>query len=170
MIERKTIFSPCRRYRYTLWREWSEDLLTGCADESKDLDSYAMFIGLNPSTADETKDDPTIRRCIQFAKDWGYGALCMTNLFAWRETDSSKLRSVPELVGKDNDQYLSDCASRAGIVIAAWGAKGSLLGRSVQVRKLIPNLHALRITKGGFPAHPLYLPGTLRPIKYPDYP
>lgn len=68
-------FSLCRRYRYDLWRRW---------DISK---GYAMFIGLNPSTADKTADDPTIRRCIGFARSWGYGALCMTNLFAFRATD-----------------------------------------------------------------------------------
>ena len=72
-------FSPCRRYRYTLSIEW---------DASKER---VMFIGLNPSTADETKDDPTVRRCKQFAKDWGYGAMVMTNLFAWRDTDPKKM-------------------------------------------------------------------------------
>lgn len=71
--------SKCRTYRYALWRTW---------DESK---PFAMFVGLNPSTADELEDDPTIRRCINFSKLWGYGGLCMVNLFAYRATDPTAL-------------------------------------------------------------------------------
>ncbi len=71
--------SKCRAYRYALWRTW---------DESK---PFAMFVGLNPSTADELEDDPTIRRCINFSKLWGYGGLCMVNLFAYRATDPTAL-------------------------------------------------------------------------------
>src|SRR4051794_22888220 len=92
---RTTIFSDCRKYRYVLWRDWT-DLLIG--DQG-----YAQFICLNPSTADEVQNDPTIRRCIQFAKDFGCSALCMTNLFAWRDTDPKAMMKVPEPVGPDND-------------------------------------------------------------------
>ena len=74
MIERTATFSPCRTWRYSLLRRWAP-----C--------DYAMFIGLNPSTADETQDDPTVRRCIRYAQSWGYGALYMTNIFAFRATD-----------------------------------------------------------------------------------
>lgn len=70
--------SECRRYRFSLWRIWDEAL------------PYALFIGLNPSTADETANDPTITRCINFAKDWGYGGIYMANLFAYRATDPSE--------------------------------------------------------------------------------
>lgn len=70
----RCIFSPCGRYRYTLWREW----IGG--------EGFVQFIGLNPSTATDTEDDPTIRRCINYAKSWGYGGMCMTNLFAYRAT------------------------------------------------------------------------------------
>ena len=77
-------FSECRKYRYTLWRRWDGLFASG----------YAMFIGLNPSTADETNDDPTIRRCIGYARDWGYGGLCMTNLFAFRATLPKNMKAV----------------------------------------------------------------------------
>ena len=73
-MERGADISPCGRYRYSLWRKWGPG-------------ATCMFVGLNPSTADETADDPTIRRCMAFARDWGYGALCMANLFAYRATD-----------------------------------------------------------------------------------
>jgi hypothetical protein len=80
-----------------------------------------MFVGLNPSTADETSDDPTIRRCIAFAKSWGYSALCMTNLFAYRATDPKIMKKAQYPVGPDNDDYLKMLSAGAGVVIAAWG-------------------------------------------------
>lgn len=90
---------------------------------------YAMFIGLNPSTAGDVEDDPTIRRCIQFAKDWGYGALCMTNLFAFRATDPAVMKSYSEPIGSDTDAVLAELAKNAGVVVAAWGNHGKHLGR-----------------------------------------
>jgi hypothetical protein len=83
-----------------------------------------MFIGLNPSTADETIDDPTIRRCVIFAKDWGYGALCMTNLFAFRATDPAIMKAHPEPVGESNDGTLEELALSTVVVVAAWGVGG----------------------------------------------
>lgn len=157
-MERTATFSPCRRYRYSLWRNWAD--LLGASK------GYAMFIGLNPSTADETEDDPTIRRCIAFAKSWGYDGLCMTNLFAFRATDPELMLAEPAPVGNDNDSHLLSMAKSAGIVIAAWGPPGAHLGRDASVRELIPNLHYLRLTKDGHPGHPLYLPGTLVPIAW----
>ena len=149
-----TVFSPCRKYRYTLWREWSYG------------NGYAMFIGLNPSTADETKDDPTVRRCIDFAQRWGYQALCMTNLFAYRSTNPRGMRYVIDPVGPDNDKYLVEYAEQAGIIIAAWGTYGGFMGRGVKVLKMIPNLYCLKKTSAGFPAHPLYLKKDWVPVKY----
>lgn len=146
-MERKTIFSDCRLYRYTLWREW--DLMNS---------SYAMFVGLNPSTADETKDDPTIRRCIDFSKQWGFGALCMTNLFAFRATKPSDMMAYPKPIGNENDKYLVQCAREAGVIVAAWGNKGRFMGRDEEVLKLIDNLTCLGLTKESCPSHPLYLP------------
>lgn len=152
-----TVFSPCRTYRYTLWRGWG-----GMFEEP----NFVMFIGLNPSTADETNDDPTIRRCIGYAKAWGFDGYLMTNLFAYRSTDPRVMKAHPEPIGPDNDKWLVDCAAKAGIVVAAWGTHGAHLGRGEYVRRLIPGLHYLRLTKDGFPAHPLYLPADLKPVKW----
>jgi len=147
-------FSPCRQYRYLLWRRWADDWSS----------NYAMVVGLNPSTADETKNDPTIRRCIKFAKDWGYSGLCMANIFAYRATDPKDMIAIDEPVGVENDSYLTEYAARAGVVIAAWGNHGTHKDRHLQVRQLIPVLHCLKVTKTGMPGHPLYLPQTLKPI------
>lgn len=146
-------FSECRRYRYSLWRRWGDG-------------PHAMFIGLNPSTADETLDDPTIRRCIGFSKAWGYAGFVMTNLFAYRSTDPKVMKAVDDPVGLENDAALVMHAARAGIVVAAWGTHGAYRGRAQHVRELLPRLHYLRLTAEGHPAHPLYLPGTLRPQEW----
>ena len=126
-----------------------------CWDESK---PYAMFIGLNPSTADENNDDPTIRRCISYANDWGYGGLCMTNLFAYRATDPSVMFNADDPIGGKNDVWIARLGKQAGIIVAAWGNGGRYLGRSTQVRSMLPKLHCLKLNKSGEPAHPLYLP------------
>jgi hypothetical protein len=155
---RRTTLSPDRLYRYTLWREWvtSGDLLSH--ETALQKSSYAMFVGLNPSTADETKDDPTIRKCIGFAKRWGYGALCMTNLFAFRATDPRQMKGHPKPIGDDNDRWLVACAREAGIIVAAWGVNGEHMGRDEEVLKLLDGVECLRTTKAGHPEHPLYVP------------
>jgi len=150
----ETIFSPCRVYRYTLWREW----IAG--------NGYAMFIGLNPSTADETKDDPTIRRCIASAKVWGYAGLCMTNLFAYRATKPADMRTAQEPIGPENDSYLLSVAKSAGVIVAAWGTNGTYQKRDQVVKSMLPELRCLRLTKAGHPEHPLYLPNGLTPIPF----
>lgn len=123
-----------------------------------------MFVGLNPSTADETQDDPTIRRCIAFAKSWGYAGLCMTNLFAFRATDPKDMMVAADPVGPENDGYLLALAGDTGVIVAAWGANGTHLGRDADVCKLLPVLHCLALTKDGHPGHPLYLRKTLTPV------
>lgn len=148
-------FSECRTYRYALWRRWEEDH----AD-------YAMFVGLNPSTADETNDDPTIRRCIAYAKEWGYSGLCMTNIFAFRATDPDVMKAVNDPIGPENDRWLRKCAEGAGVVVAAWGTHGTHMQRASAVQRLLPMLSYLRLTKDGHPGHPLYLPKTLTPIAW----
>ncbi len=144
--------SDCRKYRYALWRTW---------DESK---SHAMFIGLNPSTADETENDPTVTRCINFAKSWGYGGLCMANLFAFRATEPSQMMGAKDPIGEGNDEWLIKLAQEAGVVVAAWGNDGSYLGRSKQVSEFVKNLHYLKMNITGEPAHPLYLKADCQPI------
>jgi hypothetical protein len=148
------IFSPCRTYRYELWRIW---------DETR---PYIMFVGLNPSTADETKDDPTVRRCIGYARMWGAGALCMTNIFAYRATDPEVMKRWGEPVGPLNNSTLKRLAAGAVTVVAAWGSHGSHRCQGSIVRDMIPNLYCLGVTKSGHPLHPLYLRKDATLIKY----
>lgn len=157
LAESRTIFSADRRYRYTLWRDWENGVLFTPKSIVRAW-TYAMFIGLNPSTADEMNDDPTIRRCIGFAKRWGYGALMMTNLFAFRATDPQVMMEESKPIGDENDRWLLATAREAGVVVAAWGVKGQFMGRDKEVMKLLSNLECLGVTAGGFPQHPLYFP------------
>lgn len=120
-----------------------------------------MFIGLNPSTADETKDDPTVRRCIGFAKRWGYGGIYMLNLFAFRSTDPKKLLEVPNPYGPENSQFLRMYAESAGVIVAAWGAFPLARERGRFVEGIVTHpLYCLGTTKSGAPRHPLYVPYT----------
>lgn len=160
-MNRETVFSPCRKYRYTLWREWSMEHVEGA---TADDENYVQFIGLNPSTADETLDDPTIRRCKAFAKSWGYKAMCMTNIFAWRDTDPEQMKKQIEPVGIDNDRWITEIASQAHVIVAAWGKHGKHMYRANAVKRLIPNVKCLKKNGDGSPQHPLYLPATLQPI------
>lgn len=153
-------FSEDRIYRYFLRRTW---------EVSK---PFAMFIGLNPSTADECTDDPTIRRCIGFAKSWGYGGLCMANLFAYRATRPKLMKATQNPIGDENDTWLKGLSKNAGVVVAAWGNDGQYMDRSKTVKEMIPCLHYLKLNKSGEPAHPLYQKGDLVPITYrpkPEY-
>jgi len=153
-MKKNAKLSHCRKYRFALWRTW---------DESK---PFAMFIGLNPSTADETQDDPTLIRCINFAKAWGYGGVCMANLFAYRTASPSEMKKQQSPIGKENDKWITELTNKAGIVIAAWGNDGAYLNRSKQVKMHIKNLHYLKLNKSGEPAHPLYLKADLKPIHW----
>lgn len=149
-------FSRCRKYRYALWREW---------DESKPL---VLFIGLNPSTADERENDPTIRRCIDYARRWGFGGLYMANLFAYCASYPNVLKAAEDPVGPDNDRWIPELASEAALVVAVWGNDGRFKNRSVRIRKMLPDMQCLRMNKGGEPAHPLYQSKTATPIPMID--
>ena len=140
-------FSPDRNYRYSLWRRWEQNA------------PYALFIGLNPSTANEREDDPTIRRCKRFAADWGYGAIYMANLFALRATDPKVMLRHNDPVGVDNDVWLQDLARDAGVIVCAWGAHGGHRERDKRVMHLLSahDLMCLGSTKDGKPRHPLYI-------------
>lgn len=148
-------FSPCRKYRYELWRRWDKSG-TVCA-----------FIGLNPSTADETKDDPTVRRCIRYAKRWGHGSLVMLNIFAWRDTDPAGMMAAEDPVGPGNDEALIRCAKMAAVVVAAWGNHGAHRNRAADVIRMIPYLSCLGRNKNGSPVHPLYQPSDALPVAFP---
>lgn len=147
------VLSPCRTYRYRLTRCWQP--------HGKQL----AFIMLNPSTADEMVDDPTIRRCIGFAHRLGFASLTVGNLFAYRATDPADLRRAENPIGPDNDRHLLAIADDAEMVICAWGAHGAHMGRGQAVRSLLrAPLWCLSRTKAGEPTHPLYLPGDLEPV------
>ena len=150
-------FSACRRWRYLLWRRWDEEL------------PVANFLMLNPSTADEFQLDPSCTRARVYAERWGYGSLIVTNLFGWRATDPFAMKAVRDPVGRGNDRAILQAAREADIVVCAWGNHGAHLERSRHVLALLKKagirLHALRVNGAGAPAHPLYLPGNLRPAK-----
>jgi hypothetical protein len=157
--DRGAAMSPCGRYRYSLWRRW---------DASKPT---VLFVMLNPSTADADTDDPTIRKCIGFAKRWGYGTLLVGNLYALRATDPRELDTAPAPVGRDNTDALYRLAGRADRVVAAWGAKPNRGRYGRRAARVLDGLHdhdvyALRLTKDGHPWHPLYVPYCVEPIVY----
>jgi len=140
-------FSDCRKYRYVLWRRW-------------DWQGYAnqlMFIGLNPSTADESEDDPTVRRCIGFAKSWGFGGLLMMNAYAFRATDPKVMKKALDPVGRGNDEAFGYRRTQVGLIVACWGAHCSP-EREKRVCEVIDKpIYCLGKTKAGRPKHPLYL-------------
>lgn len=142
------------QYRYSLTRVWDDKL------------PKVMFIGLNPSTADALEDDPTLRRCIHYAQDWGYGGLIMANLFAYRATRPKDMKKSDDPVGPKNDQYLIEISNSVALKIACWGNDGHFKKRSTVVKKMINALHCLKLNRSGEPTHPLYLKKELKPINY----
>lgn len=151
---RKTArISDCGKYRYHLTRVWDEKL------------HPLTFVMLNPSTADADQDDPTIRRCIGFAKREGYGGISIVNLYAYRATDPEQLKHVNDPFGVGNLNAQREAIEKANgrPVICAWGTKGTLHGGYRHFINLAQrngaNLAALGITKDGHPKHPLYLRG-----------
>lgn len=148
-------FSRCREFRYALWREW---------DAAR---PRVMLIGLNPSTADAARNDPTIRRCIGFAREWGFGGLWVLNLFAFRATYPGELKAAADPVGPRNDAWIRSVARRTDRVVAAWGNDGGFMARSTRVRGMLKDrLEVIRLNAGGEPAHPLYLPKGLKPAPW----
>lgn len=145
-------FSSCRTYRYVLWRRWAWN---GYANQ-------VMFVGLNPSTADESEDDPTIRRCIRFAKDWGYGGLLMMNAFAFRATDPKVMKAASDPVGPANDEAFGYRRTQVGLIVAAWGTHCPVDRERAVCRAISRPIHCLGTTKSGAPKHPLYLKADTR--------
>lgn len=154
------VLSPCGRYRYSLARRWGPEPLV-------------LWLMLNPSTADATTDDATVRRCCGFARRWGHGGIVVGNLYAWRTTDPRGLGVTTDPVGPDNDAHLARllASPEVGRVVAAWGTHASA-ARATQVRVLAGlagrRLEALGLTKAGHPRHPLYLPQSITPAPLPD--
>jgi hypothetical protein len=154
-MERHATISHCGRFRYRLWRKW------GCG-------SPLLFVMLNPSTADGETDDATIRRCLAFAEAHDFGELEVVNLFAYRARDPKALRQAGVPVGPDNDAHIREAARESAAVCVAWGAHAAGLVRPREVldllRTIVPatRLFCLRMTRGGYPQHPLMLPSTCR--------
>ncbi|WP_091226480.1 DUF1643 domain-containing protein [Fontibacillus panacisegetis] len=151
------VIDPTGIYRYSLWRIWDVKL------------PVILFIMINPSTADTHEDDPTIRRCVGFAKKWGYGALEVRNLFAYRATDPRELKFCSDPVGPENNRHILESAEVAHKIVVAWGTKGSYKGRDREVIDLIAKYKpvSLDITAGGHPKHPLYIASNQQPLAYP---
>jgi hypothetical protein len=139
-------FDPTGRYRYCLTRVWEDPAPRLC------------FVLLNPSTADAARDDPTLRRCQRFAALWGYGAIEIVNLFAFRSTDPRLLDWTDDPVGPENDRYIDTAVARSSQVVCAWGNVSRSSSRATEVLSRIPKPSCLGCTKAGHPCHPLYLP------------
>lgn len=148
------IYSDCETYRYSLGRDWGAG-------------PRINFVMLNPSTADEMRNDPTVERCERRARALGFGGFCVTNLFAYRATAPRDLKTADLPVGGDNDAALLGAAQRADMVLCAWGVHGSHQDRAALVeamlRKSVQTLWILGLTQAGAPRHPLYLPYAATP-------
>jgi len=149
-VKSGAVFSSCEKYRYKLWRIW---------DEQK---PYVMFQMLNPSIADQFRNDPTVERCERRAVSMGFGGIHVCNIFAWRSTDPAGMKKADDPVGPHNDQSIMDVASSAGMIICAWGGHGRHLNRANEVVSMLREaslpLYYLRKSEGKEPWHPLYLP------------
>lgn len=123
---------------------------------------------LNPSTADHRKDDPTIRRCMGFARAWGFDELVVVNLFGFRSPSPKAMKAALDPVGPENDVFLRRAAESCTYLVCAWGAHGTHMKRDTVVRSLLQDrdLRFLRMTKDKHPSHPLYLPAALLPQRW----
>ena len=147
--ESVAVYSPCEAYRYTLTREWQPD------------GRKALFVMLNPSTATEVQNDPTVERCERRARTLGFGAFRVTNIFAYRATDPKVMRAQADPVGPGNDQAIAEGAAWADQIICGWGSHGAHLARGAAVADLLRAtrlpLYHLGLTLAGAPKHPLYI-------------
>lgn len=152
------VYSDCERYRYSLTRIWEPD------------GKRVLFVMLNPSTATEVQNDPTVERCERRARHLGFGGFRVTNIFAWRATDPRDMRAADDPVGAENDLAITEGADWADQIIAAWGTHGTHRGRGPEVARLLQGLDRLLfhlgLSKDGHPKHPLYLPYAQQPIRW----
>lgn len=147
-VDRGAVLSEDRRYRYRLWRLW---------DDTPAL----LWVMLNPSVADADFDDPTIRKCIGFARRWGYGGIQVVNLFAWRATKPDELNYAHDPIGPNNDVHISQAVRMCPDKIIAWGARlpSRFPDRASEVLGVLGNnVSCLRRSATGMPHHPLYIP------------
>ncbi len=148
-MEGRACFDSSGAYRYRLWREW--DAALPCV----------VFVMLNPSTADGEGDDPTVRRCIGFARSWGFGRLEVVNLCAYRATTPSDLFGADDPVGRDNGAHLKTAVDGASLIVVAWGNNARNLATP-----RFDGAHHIGLTKLGQPRHPLYVSGCTRPTQW----
>lgn len=148
-------FSECGKYRYRLWRKWDATMPT------------LTFVMLNPSTADDVKNDATIERCQRRAEATGFGCLQVVNIFALRSTDPKALVLSDDPIGPDNNRHIVEAIHAHGVVICAWGGHGTLMNRGLSVIRLIRQNdvlpHYLVLNKDGTPKHPLYISYDVKP-------
>jgi hypothetical protein len=158
--ESVAVYSPCLRYRYLLTRVWDAG------------GGHVHFVMLNPSTATEVQNDPTVERCERRARALGYGGFTVTNIFAWRDTDPKAMRRAADPVGPENDRAIREAARAADRTVAAWGAHGAHLDRGRAVARLLAAagvpLHHLGLTQAGHPRHPLYVAYARQPEPWSD--
>lgn len=154
-LSSEAIYSDCEAYRYRLTRRWSDGEMLN-------------FIMLNPSVADEMRNDPTVERCERRARQLGFGAFVVTNIFAWRDTDPFAMRRAKAPVGPENNTVLVEATRDSSQIIAAWGTHGKHRERGSEVADMLRSegvlLHHLGLSKEGHPRHPLYVPYAQRPM------
>lgn len=148
-LENDAVISDCGKYRYLLRRVWDQ------------VKPRALFIMLNPSTADAKLDDPTIRSCVRLASGLGYGSIEVVNIFGWRATDPDELPKQADPIGPMNERIVAAAIIRCDVVICAWGANAMAARKSIFLSALIgsyrPAAYCLGTTKSGAPKHPLYV-------------
>lgn len=146
------VFSKCKQYRYDLWRLWEKEK------------GIITFIMLNPSTADEKKNDPTVERCQRFAKLWNFGGMYVCNIFAYRTPYPKILLKFERPIGPRNNSMILKRSKEALKVVCAWGNHGMHLDRGNKLLKILKKEgikpHTFGLTQTGQPRHPLYLPKT----------
>ena len=157
IVESDATFDETRTYRYTLGRRWHPGK------------PIVAFLMLNPSTADENVLDPTLKRCMNFAGQWGYGGMEIANLFAYRSTNPQLLRHLDDPVGPENDRHILEVEQRCAMIVAGWGVHGTYRNRVnavLTLRQYPEKWFCLGTTKNGEPRHPLYLASTTMPQPY----
>ena len=154
----EAVYSPCEKYRYSLTRTWDPDC------------GRLLYVMLNPSKATELANDPTIERCERRARQLGYGAFRVANLFGLRETDPARLKRTPDPEGRDNTAQLALAAGWADDVLCAWGVHGAHRNRSRAVEQMLRELGkpmlVLGLTRHGHPRHPLYVSYKVMPVAW----
>ena len=150
-MRREAVMDPTGMYRYSLVREWAPLIV-----------ERLLFVMLNPSTADATQDDPTIRRCIDFARQWNYGSLEVVNLFAFRATDADELVKAWDPIGPQNNEHIDLAVRRASTIVAAWGTRKIAKIRGQEVAAIVKytghGMNCLGTNEHGSPWHPLFRP------------